>query len=447
MRKTYQQQSTIFDIMPDHSLGREYQAISRLLDQHPRILEWVASDLGHDRIKSTGRLGLTAETILRAALVKQHHQFSYDELEILVVDSNTFSAFCRLNGAQPSRSALQAGISRITHDTWERINRAVLTSASVARVEVGSVVRIDSTPIPSDIHHPMDSTLLWDAVRVLTRLMRKARKLMPELVFCDRSRATKRRLLQLRFNSRKADKKKLYRDLLGYTEETLGYVKEAMRRIPSQAREWKAWLEQAKHFSSLTEKVVSQTRRRVFRNEKVPASEKVVSLFEPHTDIIVKGSRDVTYGHKVNLTTGRSGMVLDLVVEAGNPTDSERAVPMIERLVEIYGSAPRQCAMDGAYACKKNIKAIKAMGVKDAVFQKKRGLKIKEMAKSQWVYRKLRNFRAGVESIISCLKRSFGWKRCTWKGLARYKAYVWSSAVAFNLVTLGRKLCEQQLTI
>ena len=172
--------------------------------------------------------------------------------------------------------------------------------------------------------------------------------------------------------------------------------------------------------------------------ELVPAGEKLVSLFEPHADIIVKGSRDVDYGHKLNLTTGRSGMILDLVVEAGNPADSERLLPMLERHIAFYGQAPRQAAADGGYASRDNLSRAKARGVRDMAFHKKAGLRIEDMVKSRWVYRKLRNFRAGIEAGISCLKRAYGLARCTWRGLGHFKAYVWSSVVAYNLARFTR---------
>ena len=170
----------------------------------------------------------------------------------------------------------------------------------------------------------------------------------------------------------------------------------------------------------------------------MPVRDKLVSLFEPHADIIIKGSRDVDYGHKLNLTTGKSGLILDLVIEAGNPADRERLLPMLERHIALYGKAPRQAAADGGYASRDNLAQAKACGVRDMAFHKKSGLRIEDMVKSRWVYRKLRNFRAGIEADISCLKRAYGLARCTWRGLAHFKAYVWSSAVAYNLALLAR---------
>ncbi len=185
----------------------------------------------------------------------------------------------------------------------------------------------------------------------------------------------------------------------------------------------------------MTEKVISQTRRRVFNGEKVPATEKVVSIFEARTDIIIKDSRDTRFGHKLNFTTGKSGLVLDVVVETA---DSEKLCPMTERQKQIYGRVPRQAAADGGYASRENLKRAKETGVKDVDFNKKKGLKVEEMTKSRRVYKRLTKFRAGIEGNISCLKRRCRLARCFWKGLEMFKAYVWSSAVAYNLVTLAR---------
>ncbi len=111
---------------------------------------------------------------------------------------------------------------------------------------------------------------------------------------------------------------------------------------------------------------------------------------------------------------------------------------MLERHIARQGTPPRQTASDGGYASLDNLSRAKALGVHDVAFHKKRGLAIDNMVKSRWVYRKLRNFRAGIEANISCLKRAFGLARCTWRGLAHFKAYVWSSVVAYNLALFAR---------
>ena len=135
-------------------------------------------------------------------------------------------------------------------------------------------------------------------------------------------------------------------------------------------------------------------------------------------------------------------MILDCVVLEGNPADSTLAEMMIERQIELYNQAPRQVAFDGAFSSKPNLKVIKDKGVEDVVFTKGKGLDVEDMVKSSWVYRCLRRFRNGIEGVISFLKRVFGLDRCTWRSLASFKAYVWSSIIAFNLLAMARHLLK-----
>jgi IS5 family transposase len=228
--------------------------------------------------------------------------------------------------------------------------------------------------------------------------------------------------------------------LIKLTRATLTYADLAAAQLWQAADPMAAalWQAEFRHYRPLIERIIAQTERRVLHGEAVAANEKIVSLFEPHADIIVKGGRDVQYGHKLNLTTGRSGLILDLVIEAGNPADSDRFLPMLKRHIAFYGEAPRQTAADGGFASRDNLVQAKALGVHDAAFHKKAGLRVIDMVKSNWVYRKLRNFRAGIESDISCLKRAYGLARCIWRGLDHFTAYVWSSAIAYNLALFAR---------
>lgn len=145
------------------------------------------------------------------------------------------------------------------------------------------------------------------------------------------------------------------------------------------------------------------------------------------------------FGHKVTIAGGVSGLLTDLVIEQGNPADVTLAERMVTRQQEIFGQVPRQAAFDGGFASKENLRAIKQLGVKDVAFAKKRGLAITEMAKSTWVYKKLRNFRAGTEGMISFLKRCFAMGRCTWRGFASFQAYAWSSVLTANLLLVARR--------
>ena len=140
------------------------------------------------------------------------------------------------------------------------------------------------------------------------------------------------------------------------------------------------------------------------------------------------------------LTGGASGLFTDLVVLDGNPADSTLPVDMIARQKKIYGRVPLKAAYDGGFASNTNLEDIKGMGVRDATFRRKRGLKISDMAKSTWVYKRMCNFRAGIEGMISFLKRCFGLRRCTWSGFESFKAYAWSSVITANLLLMARHM-------
>jgi IS5 family transposase len=428
MRKKHTVQTSLFDIFANHQIGQELKAMSTLLDGLGRtILDMVAADLGNEGVKQTGRVGLSAESVLRCAVLKQCRGLSYE-------------GFARLPLALfPKKSALQSAISRIRAETWEQINWALLACAKLEKLELGKVVRIDSTVCDALMHPPTDSSLLNDCARVLARLLIAAGKLPGGAVLKWRNfkRQVKKRWLAI-MNSRGKDKKaRLYKDMIVAVKAMIASVEQVAHRLNSSV-ESLAWCAEKDHFLPLIARVIDQTQRRVFNDEKVPASDKLVSLFEPHADIIVKGGRDVQYGHKLNLTTGKSGMILDMVIEDGNPADAAQFMPMLKRHAVIYDKPARQVAADGGYASQNNLKQAKDLGVEDVAFHKKRGMKVEKMVKSQRVFRQLRNFRAGIEAGISCLKRAYGVDRCTWRGLAHFKSYIWASVVANNLAIFAR---------
>lgn len=444
MREKHTVQNSIFHFFADHEIGQELLSISNWLDSHPEILDWVEADLQPIPVTDCGRKGMPVESVLRCAILKQYRQVSYEELAFYLMDSYSFQAFARLPLAiLPKKAVLQRTISRIREATWEKINHALLGHAQAGGLERGQVIRMDSTATDSTIHEPSDSSLLWDSVRVLVRLFDQAQEIegATPLPYRNHQRRAKKRMRTIHYTRGLDKKAALYQDLIQVTRWTLAYIDPVYQALAGSSvnpTHCALWLAEVNHYRGLIERVIDQTERRVFQGEKVPAQDKLFSLFEEHTDIIVKGSRDIQYGHKLNLMTGQSGLVLDVVIEDGNPADTERFIPMLDRHIQHYGKAPRQVAADGGYASTDNLRQAKEKGVKDVAFHKKKGLKVEDMAKSSWVYRKLRNFRAGIEAGISYLKRSFGLGRCSWKGLAHFKAYVWASAVTHNLVMLAR---------
>ena len=433
----------------DFDQAKELEAISGILDRDPAIYEMVFQDLcpGASHKKNTGAGGMSAEQVLRAAIVKVLFGYTYRPLAFHMVDSDCLRAFCRIGfGKGFKKSALQQNIKSLSAETWEQINRVIIGHAKEEKVETGREVRIDCTVVESNIHHPTDSTLLWDVVRVLTRLLMGARDLgVMGFCFQDHRLRAKRRVTGIRNTKRDKARKKLYVDLLKVAERVRGYAERALPCIDAykpgsleELLEQVRIFDELQHHLPLAEQVISQTRRRVIDGESVPASEKLVSIFEPHTDIIIKDRRDTHFGHKICLTGGRSNLILDCLVLKGNPADSDMSQTMLERQKDIWGRPPLKAALDGGFASKDNVRKGKALGVKDICFAKRRGIKVTDMCRSPYVHKRLRNFRAGIESGISWLKRCFGLDRCNWQGWRSFQSYVWASIVSANLLTLAK---------
>src|SRR5258705_5258985 len=203
MRQERTVQGTLFDIFAAHEIGRELKAMSQWLDEHRDLLGLVVADLCRHGLKDTGRHGLTAETVLRCALLKQHRQLSYEELAFHLEDSASFRAFARLPlSMRPKKSVLQKTISLIRAGTWEQINRALLIDARREKVERGTVVRIDSTVCEALMHAPSDSSLLWDGGRGMVRLLKQAATLPggAAVPWRNHARLAKQRALAMRYS-------------------------------------------------------------------------------------------------------------------------------------------------------------------------------------------------------------------------------------------------------
>jgi IS5 family transposase len=428
----------------EHVHSEELARIGQILDDNPRIAKLVEQDLLREvDHPHTGAPGLTGDQVLRILVIKQINGFSYEELAFHLADSVTYRSFCHFGALErtPARSTLAENLKRVTERTLQKLQRRIVGYALELGVEKGRKVRIDATVTESNIHDPSDSSLLVDGVRVLTGRLRRAAEHFDVGPFSDHTKRAKRRMLAIQFTGSAKKRREAYRDLLKVTQKTVGYAERAAERLEALAGDLALKLAgELRGTVELVRRVIDQTERRVIHGEAVPAGEKLVSLFEPHTNIIVKDRRETLYGHKVYLSGGASGLILDCVVVEGNPADSTLTVPLLKRQKRILGKAPKQATFDGAFASKENLRQARALGVEDVAFSKKRGLEISEMTKSSWVYRRLRDFRAGIEGLISFLKRVFGLDRCTWRGAESFAAYVLASVVTANLLTLARHL-------
>jgi transposase, IS5 family len=220
MRQERTVQASLFDLFAGHEIGRELKAMSEWLDDHRELSSLVAEDLRRHGVKETGRRGLPVEAVLRCGLLKQHRQLSYQELAFHLEDSASFRAFARLPWSwSPRKSVLHQTISAIRAETWEQVNRALLASARTAKLERGRVVRLDSTVTAALVHEPSDSSLLWDAVRVMVRWLREANALVGRagVLWRDHRRAAKKRAGAIQFTRGRPKRVQLYRELIKTT--------------------------------------------------------------------------------------------------------------------------------------------------------------------------------------------------------------------------------------
>ena len=336
----------------------------------------------------------------------------------------TYRTFTRLPAhLSPSRSCLQSTIRSIKPETLAQAHQVLTRNLVHQGVISMDKLRIDSTVVASHIAPPSDSQLLNDGVRVIRRLLAKSKtETGLNIRFTDKRKAAKSLAFRI-FNVKKATKDELYPDLLKISRRVLKQSDRGRQQVIEGAEasvSCQKWLDALAHYRELTSRVIEQTERRVIQGERVPSTDKIVSLFESHTDIIVKGFRDVQYGHKINLSSETGGFITALTIEEGNPGDKALFLPILDFHQSVLGKLPRSVVADGGYASQANVAAGRAMGVKSKTFNA------------------LRHFRAGIEGNISELKRAFGATKAKWKGHDGFKAFVWASALSYNLVRLAR---------
>lgn len=443
MRESRTAQCSLFDVYSQHKFGVFLDELSQMLDAHQSdILPLLEEDFRLESAKPTGRKGLSVESTFRCMMLKQITGVSYEMLAFHLADSSSYRAFARLErDCQPGKSALSVNIRRLKPKTLQ----AVFNRLGVAAFEQGIMkvdcLRIDSTVVRSNIAPPSDSKLLDDGIRVLSRLIAKSRERTGVKLRLTDYRKRSKSLAARIFYAKKTEKEALYPQLISMAKRVLTQTDKAIEQVQRQGEEsvpLQTWINQVVHYRTLLEQVIDQAQRRVLNGEKVLASEKIVSLFEPHTDIIVKGPREIQYGHKINLSTDKSGLITALRIEEGNPADTERFMPMIEAHQSQYGYVPKTTITDGGYASLDNLKQGKELGVKRVGFHKKKGISVSAMGLKEKTLKKLRDFRAGVEGNISELKRAFGASKAFWKGEDGFMSYVWASVISYNLVRLVR---------
>ena len=436
------------------------QAISNFLDNHEELVAKIRSDLRRGlKQPDTGRHGLAPQEVLRSLVLMRVKNWDYRELRERIADGYTLRLFTRFHCRPvPKHNAFHRAFVRLTPATLRAINDLVVKAAVDLGLEDGTKLRIDTTVVQTDVHYPTDSTLLWDAVRVLTRLLGRLGRLLGRRIkgFRNRTRAARRRMQALQRMSatqRLGQQTNKYRELIGIAEEVVACARAALKG-PRNA--WRKSLfgelaiaglcDEIARFCGLADRVIDQARRRVIGGEQVPNTEKIYSIFEPHTDLIKRGKvrTPVEFGHKVLLAESARGLITQYQVLEGNPPDEQHVGRSLERHKNSFGRAPELYGADRGFFSEQNLTLCKHGGVKVVCIPQSGGKRApqREAYEKAPAFKQGQRFRAGIEGRISVLFRGRGMKRCLAEGIERFELLVGAAVLANNLMNIATWLMK-----
>ena len=438
------------------------EAISKFLDSQHGMIERVRRDLVRGlKQPRKGRCGLTAPQVLRSLVVMRVKNWDYRELRERIADGVTLRQFTDFYcDPVPKHDAFNRGFNRLTPQTLKAVNDLVVQAAVGLGLEDGAKLRVDTTVVETDIHHPTDNTLLWDVVRVVTRLVgRLAKALEMRCIkgFHDRRRSAHRRMYEIqRMTTRQRQERQttIYRALIGIAEEVVASAKTALEKTATMrgkdlfaAMAIDAIRDEIAHYCGLGEQVIDQARRRVLDGEQVPNAEKIYSIFEPHTDLIKRGKvrTPVEFGHKVFLAESAKGLITQYEVLKGNPTDEVHVAPSLKRHRRAFRRAPELYGADRGFFSEQNVAACVQGAVKTVCIPQRGGSKTpqRQAYERSAAFKQGQRFRAGIEGRISVLMRGRGMKRCRAEGAERFALFVGAAVLANNLMIVAALLIKQ----
>ena len=431
------------------------QTISDFLNQHAAMIEQVRADLQRGLKKPTrGRHGLTPSQVLRSLVLRRIKNWDLRELSERIADGYTLRSFTDFRSHPvPKHDAFHRAFNRLTPQTLQAINELIVQAAVDLGLEDGNQLRVDTTVVETDIHHPTDNTLLWDTVRLLTRLVGRLGEAMGQAVpgFRNHTRAARRRMQQIQrmtAQQRQQQQTKKYRELIGITDEVVSGARGVLQR--SRETKGKGLLtdltvgelrKEIEHYCQLGEQVIAQARRRVLQGEQVPTGEKLYSIFESHTDLIKRGKvkTPIEFGHKVFLAESAQGLITQYEVLDGNPSDEDQVEASLQRHRERFGHAPQLYSSDRGFYRENNVTMCEQAGVKIVSIPQRGGTKTpqRQAHEKSPAFKKGQRFRAGIEGRISVLFRGRGMKRCLAEGREHFDLLVGAAVLANNLLRIA----------
>jgi transposase, IS5 family len=434
--------------------------MSDFLDHQPRIVERVRQDLQRGLKKpDTGRTAMTPTQVLRSLILMRVKNWDYRELSERIADGYTLRRFTGFYSQRvPKHDAFNRAFNKLRPQTLQALNDLVLKAAIDRGLEDGKRLRVDTTVTETDIHHPTDNTLLWDVVRVLTRLIGRLGGLVPKGIdgFTNRTRSARRRMQEIQrmtARQRHDQQQDKYRQLIGITHQVVHNARGVLEKTKDQCgldlmddlviRELRRKID---HYCQLGARVIDQSRRRVLQGEQVPTEQKIYSIFETHTDLIKRGKiqKPIEFGHKIFLAESARGLITQYRVLEGNPSDHVHVKPSLQRHQETFGLAPAWYSSDRGFFSDENINA--CPDVKLVCIPQRGGKRTsqREAFEKSPEFKKGQRFRAGIEGRISVLFRGRGMKRCLTEGRDRFEVLVGAAVLTNNLMTIAHLLNQKQ---
>src|SRR5499426_705155 len=411
----------------------------------------------HPKSRSRGRKGTAAEIVLRLLVLKHVRNWSYEVLEREVRANLVYRDFtCVGGGRVPDAKTMGRWGMAVGPQVFERIHARIVTIARERGVVAGRRMRVDTTVVETNIHYPTDSSLLGDGVRVLTRTMKKITKIAGAAgtELRDRTRSVQLKVLEIaraartRGGENHEKLKSAYSKLLHASSRVVGQAKRFAEEIAAGVKRSRITLEQLaleglrkelETMVPLVKQVTKQTRARIFRGD-THTPDKILSLFEPSTELIRKGkaAKPNEFGKMVKLQEAENQIVIDYAVYDRRPNACDLLIAAIEVHRAKLGRVPRLVAADAAFYSAKKEAAAKAMGVKRVCIPNRstKSLERKREQKKRW-FRDGQKWRTGCEGRISVAKRRHGLNRCRYKGFVGMNRWVGLGVIADNLINIG----------
>lgn len=428
----------------------------RLLEDE-NLIEVVFEAQGqrHEHSATHGRAQTPAETVLRLLLLKHVRNWSFDTLEREVTLNLAYRDFARIGLSKvPDAKTLARIAQALGGEVIAKLHERLVAMAQEQGVIRGRKMRVDTTVVETNIHYPTDSSLLGDGARVLTRKMKqietKAGKLKRRVR--DRTRSVNRRVIAIATASRykgeagEQKRKKEYRDLLRLTRQILNDTKRVLketeaRRLPRL----RALREGLTTMAERVRQVAKQAKARIFDGiTQLPG--KIVSLFEPHSEIIRKGkaSKPTEFGKLVQVAEAENQIVTHYEVFDQRPSDRALLTEAVEQQQRRLGRVPRLVTADAGYYAQAHERALEQMGVERVAVPNRNthSVERKAMEKSRW-FKKAQAWRTGCEGRISVLKRRHGLRRCLYRGAEGMKRWVGLGVLADNIINIGRVMAAR----